>query len=314
MAAPKTEKSFDPGAGLRYQDRTKRVINKDGSYNVRKTGRKFSPNDLYLNLLRVSWPRFGLIVGVFYIAVNLLFALAYCIIGMDQVRGAEVDTASEKFIYAFFFSTQTFTTVGYGGMSPQGVTANFMASFEAAFGVISLAVITGLLYGRFSKPNARILFSDHALISPYQGGTAWMCRISNMRSNILSDVNVSVVSVMTVETNGEFSRDYRELKLERHNLLMFPLSWTLVHPIDENSPFFGKTKAELDKTEAEVLIIVKAFDDTFSQNVHTRYSYRVEEWLWGMKFAKAFTIDAVGDIVLDLNNIHKVEPAPVASL
>lgn len=311
MTTPKTEKSFDPGAGLKYQGRTKRIINKDGSYNVIKTGRRFSPNDIYLNMLRVSWPKFALIVGVFYIVVNVAFALAYCIIGMDQVRGAEVDTPIESFIYAFFFSTQTFTTVGYGGMSPHGVTANFMASFEAAFGVISLAVITGLLYGRFSKPNARILFSDHALISPFQGGTAWMCRISNMRTNVLSEVNVSVVSVMTREVNGEFTRDYRELKMERNYLLMFPLSWTLVHPIDENSPFFGMTPEDLGKVEAEVLVFVKAFDDTFSQNVHTRYSYRAEEWLWGMKFTKAFSIEPGGDIVLDLNNIHNVEPAPV---
>jgi inward rectifier potassium channel len=308
--APK-QGHYDPGAGLRYQVKTKRVINKDGTYNVRKQGVKFSMNDTYQVLVAMPWQKFLGLIVLYYIASNLLFATAYFLIGMDQVRGAETHGKLEEFIYAFFFSVQTFTTVGYGGMAPHGVMANLVASFEAAFGLISFAVITGVLYGRFSKPNVRILFSDHAVVAPFQGKTALMFRIANQRTNLLSEVTVRVVSVLTREVNGEFVRDYRELKLERNELMMFPMTWTIVHPIDESSPFYGKSKQELDAQEAEVLVFLKAFDDTFSQHVQTRFSYLSDEWLWGMKFTKSFRIDETGEILVDLDNLHSVEPAPL---
>jgi inward rectifier potassium channel len=169
------------------------------------------------------------------------------------------------------------------------------------------AIATGLLYGRFSRPSARILFSGHALIAPYQDGTSLQFRVTNARSNVLMDLEARVLLMTVDNVNGQLKRDYFDLALERRKIYFFPLTWTVVHPIDSASPLYGKKPEDLARTAAEVLILIQGFDDTFSQVVHARYSYRHDEIAWGAKFLPAFHIDPDGDLVVDLNRIDELK-------
>jgi inward rectifier potassium channel len=182
-----------------------------------------------------------------------------------------------------------------------------VAALEATTGLMVFAIATGLLYGRFSRPTARIVYSDHALISPYQDGTSLQFRITNARSNVVMDLEARVL-LMTVDTvDGQLKRDFFDLPLERRRVYFFPLTWTVVHPIDSASPLFGKTPEDLARTSAEILILLQGFDDTFSQVVHSRYSYRHDEFAWGAKFLPAFYIDPEGDLVLELERIDALK-------
>jgi inward rectifier potassium channel len=206
---------------------------------------------------------------------------------------------------AYFFSVQTFTTVGYGGMVPNGFAANFIASLEAMFGLLGFAIATGLLFGRFSRPSARILFSRNAVITPYRGINALMFRLANLRNNDIIEVEANALAVFLDKTTN--SRKYYGMKLERKSVYFFPLSWTVVHPLDEESPFFNKTPDELKELQAEILVQFKGFDDTFSQTVHTRFSYTFDEIIWNAKFKPAFESDHKGEVIFDLNRLHDYE-------
>jgi len=193
--------------------------------------------------------------------------------------------------------------VGYGSISPKGTAANILAALEALSGLMGFAIATGLLYGRFSKPTAKIGFSQTMLIAPYQEGTSLQFRVVNQRANILMELEAKVL-LMTVEgATGQPTRKYQPLNLERSSVYFFPLTWTVVHPIDPESPLYGKTAEDLALLQAEVLILIKGFDDTFSQTVHTRYSYRYDEIVWGARFTPAFRIDDDGDMVLDVDRV-----------
>jgi inward rectifier potassium channel len=171
--------------------------------------------------------------------------------------------------------------------------------------LMGFALATGLLFGRVSKPSARIGFSDNALIAPYQDRTSLQFRIVNLRSNTLIELQATVM-LMTVEgPPGKLERQFKLLTLERPNIYFFPVTWTIVHPIDEASPLFGKTPEELERLRAEILILIKGFDDTFSQTVNARYSYRFDEIVWGAKFSPAFEIAEGGQIVLELGELGR---------
>jgi inward rectifier potassium channel len=181
-----------------------------------------------------------------------------------------------------------------------------VAAIEAATGLMVFAVMTGLLYGRFSRPSARILFSNNALIAPYQDGTSLQFRITNARSNTLMNLEARVLLMTIVNKDGQLKRDFIHLELERRKFFFLPLTWTIVHPIDSTSPLYGKTADDLATTSTEFLILIQAFDDSFSQVVHSIYSYRYSEIRWGAKFVPAFSIDPKGDLVLDLDRVHEL--------
>jgi inward rectifier potassium channel len=211
------------------------------------------------------------------------------------------------FVNAFFFSIHTLTTVGYGNIYPRGVGANTVAAVEAATGLMVFAIATGLLYGRFSRPSARILFSDHLLVAPYQDGSSLQFRITNARSNVLMDLEARVLLMTVDPVDGQLKRDFFDLPLERRHVYFFPLTWTIVHPIDSASPLYGKTPEDLAKTSTELLILIQGFDDTFSQTVHARYSYRYDQIVWGAKFQPAFSVDPKGDLLLDVGRIDELK-------
>lgn len=305
----------DPGIGINYKKQTKRVINQDGSFNVVRKGGVYPFEDLYQYMVNMSWIKLVGLIFAFYFLVNGVFASIYMLIGAEGLSNSPDSNLIDQFFHTFFFSVQTFTTVGYGAISPEGWGASMVASVEAMLGLISFAFATGLLYGRFSRPNAKFVFSEKMVIAPYKEGNALMFRVANKRSNVLMELEVSVmISVLDHQSDG-FSRKYYKLNLERDFLHFLPLSWTIVHPIDESSPFYNKSEEELKKFSFEILIVVKCFDDTFSNVVHRRFSYTSDDDLViGAKFQRPYQVDENGDIVLDmdcLNTHHKTALNPI---
>jgi inward rectifier potassium channel len=300
-----SNQAIDPGLGEKFGGQTKRIINPDGSFNVRRRNAGYSPRDIYHFLVNLSWTKFFLLIFAGYFLVNLLFGTVYYAIGVENLRNAIDKSPMQSYLNAYFFSVQTFTTVGYGGMVPSGLPANFVASIEALVGLLGFAVATGLLYGRFSRPSTRILFSRNAVIAPYQNKTALMFRLANQRNNDIIEVEANVLAVFIDKESN--NRKYFTMNLERNSVYFFPLSWTVVHPIDELSPFYNKTLDELKELKTEILIQFKGFDDTFSQTVHTKYSYSLDEIIWNAKFKPAFEPNSKGEIIFDLNRIHDYE-------
>jgi inward rectifier potassium channel len=299
--------AFDPGLTNQFSGTLRRAINRDGSFNVRRRGTSWHDFHPYLQLISISWPAFIGFAMASYLVLNTIFACVYWMVGSDQLHGAEAPTAGLRFMNVFFFSAQTLTTVGYGGITPHGLVANIVASIEAMFGVFGFALGTGLLFGRFSKPSARIEFSNEALVAPYQDITSLQFRLVNRRPNQIMELEARVM-LMTVEMCDQvMKRNYVVLPLERPGIFFFPLTWTVVHPINSDSPLFGKTKEDLERLQAELLILVKGYDDTFSQMVNARYSYRYDEFVWDARFTPAFEIDKEGaiDVYVDRISDHK---------
>lgn len=295
--------TFDPGLTQQYSGALRRSINKDGSFNVSRRGGSWRHSHPYLALLNMGWRKFFAVVMAGYLAVNLLFALIFFWLGPDHLKGADAPTETGRFLNDFFFSTHTLTTVGYGNITPATVAANVVTSLEAIAGLMSIALGTGLLFGRFSRPSVKIGFSEHALIAPYQERSSLQVRLVNLRPNLLMELEANMV-LMTVEGEGEDrKRRFAELKLERNGIYFLPLTWTVVHPIDEGSPLLGKSAEDLERLQAEVVVLVKGFDDTFSQTVHARYSYRHDEIAWQARFEPAFEIGGDGNMVLNLDRV-----------
>ena len=218
-----------------------RAINKDGSFNVRRRGLHGLAGSVYMHLVNLSWPRFWGLVALAYLAANIIFAadLHRC---SDPARCAppKTDMGLGPFGQAFFFSVHTLTTVGYGDLYPLGLAANVAAAVEAALGLMGFALATGLLFARFSRPNAQLVFSDRMVVAPYRDGHSLQFRMANRRTNVLTDVLADMM-LMTVEQDaeGQLRRNFVELKLERKKIFFLALTWTVVHPIDESSPLAG---------------------------------------------------------------------------
>jgi inward rectifier potassium channel len=305
------EAAFDPGFTRRVDGDIRRLVNRDGTFNVRRRGMRLRDFHLFQFFVALSWPRFLSVIFAGYLAVNVAFALVYLGLGIENLHGADRSTAAASFLSAFFFSSHTFTTTGYGSISPSGLWTNAVASVEALTGLLALAIATGLLYGRFSQASARLAFSERMLVAPHGGGTALMFRIANRRSTTLMDLGARLLLVTVVEEGGRPVRRYRRLELETPSVYFMPLSWTLVHPITEASPLWGMGPEALAGTRAEVLVLVQGYDDTFRQTIYGRWSFRHDEIRWGAKFRPAFHPSEHGDMLLDLNRMDDVEVAPL---
>ena len=298
------KESFDPGLTTQFSGDLRRTINPDGSFNVKRSGLHWRDANPYLMLIDTTWPRFLLFVFTGFMAINLIFAGLYLAIGVENLKGLEPQL--DAFKNAFFFSVHTLTTVGYGNVYPVGLWANVISSIEAATGLMIFAIFTGLLYGRFSRPSARIVYSKNAIIAPYQDGTSLQFRIANARTNTLMNLEARVVLMTVDRSDGELKRNFIDLPLERRQIFFFALTWTVVHPIDPASPFFGKNAEDLSRLSAEILILIQGFDDTFSQVVHSQYSYPHNQFIWGAKFTPAFKVDAKGGLVVEVDRIDEM--------
>jgi inward rectifier potassium channel len=301
----------DLGLGSRVaQESHTRFLNRDGSFNVERRGLSyFRSQNLYHTLLTIPWLKFFGIVIAGYFVVNTLFAMAYMMIGPDALHGAESATAGEQFLDDFFFSVQTLATIGYGRMSPDGLAANILVTIEALVGLLGFALATGLLFARFSRPSARIVFSHNAIIAPYKAGTAFEFRIANERSNQLIEVEATVVLSRIEMEHGKPVRKFTPLPLERQKVMFFPLHWVIVHPIDDMSPLHGVSEEMLTSSDAEFLILLTGIDETFAQSVHARSSYKHDEVLWGRKFVDLYLPQGQGKIGINMKRIHDTEPA-----
>ncbi|HTA46510.1 MAG TPA: ion channel [Bryobacteraceae bacterium] len=299
--------TFDPGLTQKYDGPLRRIINPDGSFNVLRRGTNWRDVHPYLHLVSTSWTAFFGWVFLAYILVNFAFAAVYYSLGPDALEMSGNITYN-RFLQCIFFSSQTLTTVGFGAVAPHSAQANSIAAFEAFAGVMGFAVATGLLFGRVSRPSARIGFSEKALIAPYQDGWSFQFRVVNRRANTLIEPAVTVM-LMTVDRADGGRREFKILKLERPTILMFPLMWTIVHPIDSESPLYGKSAAELEALQAEFLVLLKAWDETFAQTVHQRFSYRFSEVVWGGRFTPGFGVDENGDLQLHVDKVgnHVIE-------
>lgn len=295
---------FDPGLTQQVTGELRRAINPDGSFNVHKSGLRWRDSNLYLYLIEAPWTRFFLVVLAGFLLINAMFAGLYLISGTELVS---TDTGLDRYATAFFFSVHTLTTVGYGDIYPKGFWPNFLSAIEAMTGLLAFALATGLLFGRFSRPSARIKFTKSMVVAPYKEIKSLQFRVANKRKNVLIEVEARILFMTVRRGNGTPIRDYADLELERRSVDFLPLSWTIVHPINETSPLFELTADDLAKKEAEFLILIRAFDDTFSQTVHARFSYRHDEIVWNAKFEPAFFVNKQGDLVLELDRLSDLK-------
>ena len=300
---------FDPGLTQQYSAKLRRVIRDDGEFNVKRRGRTWRDVNPYLFLLNTPWSVFFGLVFAAFITVNLLFAcLYYWVGGIARVNHPDI-AALSRFLDAFFLSTQTLTTVGFGNIWPETAAANAIAAMEAMTGLLGFTVATGFLVGRLSRPTARIGFSKSMIVAPYQDGTSLQFRVVNRSVSNLMELEARMLLMTVQPVDGRLERKYERLELERPSVLFMPLTWTVVHVLDAESPLYKKTAADLEQLQAELLILIKGVDDRFSQTVHARYSYRYDEIVWGAKFARAFDVDEDGDLRLDLDRVSDIVKA-----
>ena len=286
MAVLKRKKFNDLGLGTKEDTGGYRAINKDGSFNVKKTNVPFFERlNFFHSLITMPWSHFFGLILLGYFVVNFIFASAYTLIGVENLTGFDAKTPLEGFIEAFFFSAQTITTLGYGRVAPIGNLANTVAAVESMLGLLGFALATGLLYGRFSRPTTMILYSEHAVICPYQDMTGLMFRVVNPQKNHLLELEVQLNLAM--KRKDSELRDFYALDLERDKVAFMPYMWTIVHPISKDSPLFGLKEGELLEKDAEFIVAMKAFDESTSQSVYSRSSYKATEIKWGEKFVYA---------------------------
>lgn len=313
---PRAEEKSDPNADLGFgsvvarESRT-RFLNRDGSFNVRREGLGFFQSiSFYHSLLTMSWGRFLFLFTAVYLLVNFLFAIAYVACGPNALAGIPAGTGTgRRLLEAFFFSVDTIVTIGYGNISPSTIAANVVVTVESLVGVLGIALVTGVIFARFARPTARIIFSDSAVIAPYRDITGFMFRIANQRSSQIVELEAKLLLTRWKPGKERSEREFLQLKLERDRVSFFPLTWTIVHPIDETSPLHGITEEELRSSDPEFLIMLSGFEETFSQTVHARSSYRIGEIVFGARFKSLIRTSQADSLAVNIKEIHDVETA-----
>lgn len=303
----KSGRNVELGFGNKNYSSSVRFLNKDGSVNIRRTGvAGMDTLDRYHWLITTSWMNLILMIAVSYTLTNTFFATIYYLMGYQNFGGILGYDGPSRFMDLFFFSAQTLTTVGYGHVYPNATNVSTVAAIESMMGLMGFAMATGVLYGRFSRPTIALLYSENALISPYEDMTGLMFRVANMKQNELIEIEANVVlSYSDPNTNR---REFETLPLETTKINFLPLSWTIVHPIDEKSPMFNVSKEELVKRDAELIILIKAINDTYSQTVYSRMSYKAVEFEEKAKFVPVKReVTGRGKIIINLADIHKYD-------
>ena len=288
-----------------------RLLNTDGTFNVGRTGLPLLTSlNLYHTLLSMSWRTFLLLVLLLYFVSNIAFGSLYASFGASALVDTSAEPMANIFLRGFFFSVQTFATIGYGTIHPAGIVPNLLVTIESYYSLIANALITGVVFARFARPTAKVIFSNVAVIAPYRDMQGLMFRIVNGRNNQLIEVEVKVLFAHFENENGRSVRRFDFLELEREKVTFFPLAWTVVHPIDESSPLYGLSDEDYIRTDAEILILLSATDETFSQVVHTRSSYKPHEIRCGHKFVNLYNeVDDGEPISIDIRRLSAIEPA-----
>jgi len=288
-----------------------RFINKDGLPNVQRRGvNVFNRLSWYHTMLNLSTFRFLSYLVIAYILINIVFAMIYYLIGVEHLTGIDKSDPLNEFIDVFFFSSQTFTTVGYGRIAPVGFTASLVATFEAFLGLLTFAIATGLFYGRFSRPRAYLRFSDIAVVAPFQEGTALMFRLAPYKNNALTDADVILSTAIEVVEDGVAKNNFYRLETHLSKINTLALNWTVVHKIDENSPFYGFSEDDFKNINIEMIVQIRAFDEVFSNTVVQRSSYVSHEIVYGAKFTPMYyPAKEHLTTVLDLDKINEYQKA-----
>ena len=285
-----------------------RLLNKDGSFNIDRYNKQgLSTTSFYHLCFSAPWPHFLFSLAFTYLGINLFFALIYFLLGAECFAGITNPTGIKFFIHCLFFSITSFSTIGFGNIYPISFAAEAVVAGEAFVGLLCLALVTGLVFSRFARPSAKILFSQNAVIGPHEEAQALMFRVVNQRRNELINMGAKAILTRVEQTPNGLRRIYDDLALERSNSMFFPLSWTLVHPIDKQSPLHGETMESLRAKYAEILILLSGTDESFSQQVFSASSYRFDEIRWNSRFVSISEEMLDGSIKTDLSKFNETE-------
>jgi inward rectifier potassium channel len=279
-----------------------RLINRDGSLNIDAKNKGIPFLDLYHDLLRTKWGVFTLLWLFTFLFINAFYGFLYFILPHSEFDGFKFESGIHHYFECFFFSVQTFGTIGYGKVSPVGFAANLVMTFECYTSLFVIAVMTGLIFARFSKPNAKIIFSNEAVIKTFNGIPYLMFRIANSRQNTITDANVKVTAIMDDATTG--FREFHDLKLERDFSPIFALSWTIGHDIDETSVLYNLTHDELVERNMELIVTVRGVDTVLSQTLYAKHSYLPSEILREHNFENVIKRNENGNLELNLEKFH----------
>ena len=294
-----TKKIKDPGFGLLSSRKAKAYVTDSGISTVIHINKEWNVSDYYFQLIEMKWSKFFGVIILGYILINVIFGSIYMVIGIEEITASTNHWFSD-FLNGFFFSAQTITTVGYGGISPHGILANIVSTFEALVGLLSFSFITGLLYGRFSRPNASIRFSQNLVFRDFKDKKALMFRLMNHRTNTMIKPRITVsLGITSADSTGSFKRAYYELPLERESIMALPTIWTVVHEVDEDSPLFKYTEEEMQALNAELYILLEYYDEAFGQDVFKMHSYHFKQLILNKKFEPSFVYNEDGFLELD---------------
>ncbi|MBQ0734057.1 ion channel [Aquimarina celericrescens] len=299
------KKVKDPGIGISSNERAKRFIDPDGSFNIKHINRPSSLSESYEYLISIPWSKFFLWVLLGYVLINTLFGIIYLAIGISGIT-KPTGSIFLDFLNAFFFSAQTITTVGYGRMAPKGMLLGVISSFEALIGLLSFSFVTGLLYGRFSKPKANIQFSKSIILRKHNGIDCIMFRLMSRSTNIMIRPRIEATLSLSQKGNDEkYINNFYNLKLEQSSITYLPTTWTIVHAVDDSSPLKDFDRPELSQLHGEVLLLISYYDESFAQEVHQAHSYILKNIRHDEKFIPAFYYDDNGYTILDHNKLDK---------
>jgi inward rectifier potassium channel len=256
--------------------------------------------DFYHNILTASWPLFFAQLAAAFIVVNLIFAMLYVI-----DRGGIVNARAGSFQDAFFFSVQTLGTLGYGAMAPRTLYTNLLVTAESFTGILTIALFTGIIFARFSRPFARVVFSKVAVVTPFDGVPTLMFRAANQRGEAIIDASVMVnLARQHTTVEGITMRRFQELKLTRSNSSLFALSWTIMHPIDQDSPLYGLTPEDMDAADMEIVIMLNGLDEILADRIYARHAYWADEIVWNRRFVDVISVTPGGTRMVDLTQFH----------
>ncbi len=295
--------AMNPSAPDTDHSPAQRLLERDGRLAAVASGiRTRYFDDLYHFLLVASWPRLLALLSLLYVLSNAAFAVAY-LLGGDSLDGAQPGSFGD----AFFFSVQTMATIGYGKIVPRTLFANVLVTIESLVGLLGLAMVTGLIFAKFSRPTARVLFSRVAVVSPRDGVPCLMFRVANQRGDLIVEARIHVVLARNeITAEGELIRRLSDLQLLREQHALFALSWTVIHPLTGTSPFAGATPASLAALEGEIIVSLTGLDETFSQTVHARHSYTADEIVWDARFVDILSRLPDGRRRVDYTHFHDV--------
>ncbi|MDR3608862.1 MAG: ion channel [Oligoflexia bacterium] len=288
----------------------KRFLNRDGSSNVDPSSfKKEAFSDSYHFLLSMRWTKFLAFIAFGYFVVNLIFGTAYFLAGSAALDGIRAASELDRWKECFFFSVQTLATIGYGKVSPASFGAHLLVTVEALTGLIALALGTGIMFARFSRPTARIRFSENALITHLDGRPCLIFRMANARFNQIVEAEVGAVLTRLESTEeGQVYRELHDLPLDRDHTPIFGMTWTITHWIDEQSPLYQASYESLSQSDTELIVTVTGTDETFSQTVRARFSYVASEFVWDALFADIVSVGKGGLVHVAIDRLSEIFP------